>query len=60
MSEHGSRRDAVWLDVTELTVKAPFNRGYAQIEGTFVAGPRGHFGAYSGAIGKITRFEASR
>lgn len=55
--EHGGSRDAIWVDVEGLPSAMKFRRGYALVEGTFSAGPSGHFGMFSGQIAKITRFE---
>jgi hypothetical protein len=51
-------RNGVWIDVPE-SLAGPYRSklpGYFVIEGTFVAGKRGHFGMWSGSIQKVSRF----
>ena len=57
MQRHGSSRDAVWLDLTGMAHAPTFRRGYAYVEGTFSAGPGGHFGMFGGTISRIQRLD---
>jgi hypothetical protein len=57
LQRHGSSRDAVWLDLTDISRAPTFRRGYARVEGTFTAGSGGHFGMFAGTISRIQRLE---
>jgi len=50
--------NSIWID--RSGIKQPyFNKEYAIIEGRYLAGKRGHFGMFSGAITEITRIQKS-
>jgi len=59
--EHMITRNGVWLDVSAALAKPHAARlpGYFLVEGLFSAGHRGHMGLWSGAIERVTRFDAS-
>ncbi len=48
--------NSIWID--RAGIKQPsFNKEYALVEGTYLAGKRGHFGMFSGALTEITRIQ---
>ena len=54
MFEAGADRDAVWIDVEGMPADHGIRQDWVSLEGTFHAGPAGHFGMYSGRLGEIT------
>ena len=56
--ENMMSENSIWLDLTN-TKRPEFNSAYAIIEGTFLAGNRGHMGMFSGALTQITRIDKS-
>jgi len=60
LQRFGSSRDAIWLDVTNISPALTFRRGYALVEGTFEAGPGGHFGMFGGTITHIRRLQLEK
>jgi hypothetical protein len=50
--KQGLRKNGLWLSMEE---RKELDRKYALIEGVFNAKDRGHFGLWSGSIGKVTR-----
>jgi hypothetical protein len=57
LQRHGNTRDAVWLDISDIARAPTFRRGYAYVQGTFTAGPGGHFGMFAGTLSKIQRLD---
>ena len=56
--QHGMTESAVWINVPDSLRPADSTmwRGFYQVEGRFLAGPRGHLGMFSGTIDSITWF----
>lgn len=50
-------KNALWLDVPLKPEFIAFNGRYMIVEGTFISGPRGHFGNYSGMIKDVSRYD---